>query len=433
MLQRLGFPAIGRHRQFVTAIVVDAIGSGVFLPISVLYFLQSTSLSLVHIGLALSIGSAIRLPLSPIVGDLVDRVGAKPVLLAANLLQAAGFVAYVFADSFAAVLLASALVQLGQSAFWGSYSPVVAAIAAPGERERWFGFLGALRNASFAVGGLAAAAVITIGTDFAYTAVVVVNAVSYVMAYVLLLSVEGPRPGGAASTPDGLPAGWGRVLRDRPYLLLVATNYTYAMSGMALNVVIPVYITTLVGLPGWVAGVVFTINTVMIGLGQGFAVNAMEGSVRTRIIALGSLLFAGSYAMLLGADWTTVPVGVVIVFAAAVVYTGGELFAGPVLDALSTDAAPIHLRGRYVSLYQMSWNVAATVAPATLTWLLDVGATAVWGALAAVSVAGIGLSALLRRTMPLAATAIPDTRPTASTPSATPSASGQPFEGPATG
>ncbi len=415
MLQRLGFPAIGRHRQFVTAITVDAIGSGVFMPISVLYFLESTSLSLARIGLALSIASALRLPFSPMLGGVVDRIGAKPVLLAANLLQTAGFVGFVFADSFATVLAASTVVQLGQSAFWGSFSPVVAAISEPGERERWFGFVGALRNASFAIGGLGAAAVITIGTDLAYTAVVVVNAASYLAAYVLLLSVEGPRPGGAVGSADGLPTGWGRVLRDRPYLVLVVTNYTYATSAMALNVAMPVYIARFLELPGWVAGIVFTINTVMIGLGQGLAVNAMEGWVRTRIVAFGSLLFAGSYVMLLSADWTSVPVGVLIVFVAAAVYTGGELFAGPVLNALSTDAAPIHLRGRYVSLYQMSWNVSSTIAPAALTWLLAAGSAAVWGALAAVSLVGVALSSLLRRRMPLAAATVPGSRPTEST------------------
>jgi MFS family permease len=411
VLQRLGFPAIGRHRQFVTAITVDAIGSGVFMPISVLYFVESTSLSLVHIGIALSIASALRLPFSPMLGGLVDRIGAKPILLAANLLQAAGFIGYTFAESFTAVLAASALVQLGQSAFWGSFNPVVAAISEPGERERWFGFVGALRNASFAIGGLGAAAVITIGTSFAYTAVVVVNAVSYLVAYVLLLSVEGPQPGGAATSTDGLPVGWGRVLRDRPYLLMVVTNYTFATSAMALNVAMPVYFTTFLGLPGWVAGAVFTINTVMIGLGQGFAVNAMEGSVRTRIIAFGSLLFAASYVMLISADWTTVSMGVVIVLVAAVVYTGGELFAGPVLNALSTDAAPPNLRGRYVSLYQMSWNVASTIAPAAMTWLLAAGAAAVWGSLTAISLVGVALSALLRRAMPLAAATVPRSRP----------------------
>lgn len=169
MLQRLGFPVIGAHRRFVTAIAVDAIGSGVFMPISILYFLSSTSLSLVHIGLALSIASALQLPFAPMLGGLVDRIGAKQVLLAANVVQALGFIGYVFADSFGSVLAAAAVVQLGQTAFWGAFSPLVATISEPGERERWFGFLGALRNASFAIGGLVAALAITVGTTTAYT------------------------------------------------------------------------------------------------------------------------------------------------------------------------------------------------------------------------------------------------------------------------
>ncbi|MEZ5097611.1 MAG: hypothetical protein R2731_16865 [Nocardioides sp.] len=42
MLHRLGFPAIGRHRRFVTAIAVDAVGSAVFMPVAMLYFLAVT-------------------------------------------------------------------------------------------------------------------------------------------------------------------------------------------------------------------------------------------------------------------------------------------------------------------------------------------------------------------------------------------------------
>lgn len=381
------------------------------MPVSVLYFLATTSLPLVQIGLALSIASALRLPLTPVLGGLVDRSGAKQVLLAANLIQAVGFVGYVFADSFTSVLIVSAVVQLGQTAFWGSFAPVVAAISEPGHRERWFGFLGALRNASFAIGGLVAALAITIGTPAAYTAVVLANAASFLLAYALLLAVAAPRNAAVPEPDAGAPVGWGRVLRDRPYLLLVATNFTYATSAMALNIAIPVYVTESLGLPGWVAGTVFTINTVMIGFGQGLVVNAMQGSVRTNVIALGSLLSAASYGVLLGADAASVPVGVAIVLIAAVVYTGGELVTGPVLAALSTDAAPEHLRGRYVSLYQLSWMVSSTVAPLALTWLLDAGSAPLWGALAAVALAGVALSSGLRRAMPLAAATVPNSRP----------------------
>ncbi len=411
MLARLGFPVIGQHRRFVTAMAVDALGSGVFLPVSLLYFLHTTSLPLTEIGLALSVAAAVQLPVGPLVGGLVDRVGPKRMLLAANLLEAVGFVGYMFVGSFTSVLVAAAVVQLGQTAFWGSFSPVVATIAEPGERERWFGFLGALRNASFAIGGVAAAVAITIGTTAAYTTVVAINAVSYVFAFALILSVASPPRVETPPATAGAPQGWSQVLADRAYLLLVTTNFTYAISAMALNIAIPVYLTQSLGLPGWVTGTAFTINTIMIGLGQGLVVNKMEGRVRANIIGVGCGLSAASYVVLLAAGWTSVSAGVVVALAGIIVYTGGELVAGPVLTALSTDAAPAHLRGRYVSLYQMSWTISMTVAPVALTWLLEQGSAALWGALGAVALAGIALSQLLRSVMPQAATTVPNTRP----------------------
>lgn len=410
MLKRLGFPEVGPHRRFVVAIAVDAVGSGVFLPVSILYFLESTSLSLTRIGLALSIAAALQLPIGPLVGGLVDRIGAKRVLLAANLLEAVGFLGYVFVDSFASVLAAATLVGLGTTAFWSSFSPVVATIASPGERERWFGFLGALRNASFALGGLAAGLAITVGTPAAYTAVVVANGASYVLAFTLLLSVDSGTQAEMTPQPTDVPAGWGQVLRDRGYRLLVTINYAYATSAMALNIALPVYLTRSLGLPGWVAGAVFTINTLMIGFGQGLVVDAMAGSVRANIVALGCLLSAASYVVLLGASWTGVGVGVVVALIGAVVYTGGELVAGPVLSALATDAAPPHLRGRYVSLYQMSWTMSGTIAPLSLTWLLEQGPVALWGALSLVALVGVGLSSRLPRVLSQAATTVPSRR-----------------------
>jgi MFS family permease len=411
MLSRLGFPPVGRHRRFVTAIAVDAIGSGVFMPISVLYFLTTTRLSLVEIGLGLSLASALRLPTAPFLGTLVDRVGAKRVLLGANVVQVVGFGCYVFVDSFVGLVAAATVVWVGQGAFWGSFSPVVASISRLGERERWFGFLGALRNAGFAIGGLGAAVVVTIGTGTAYTTVVVANALSYALSFALLLSVETartPADGGAASGG----AGWGVVLRDRPYLALVATNMTYAMSGNALNLAMPVYFTKLLGLPGWVTGAVFTINTVLIGFGQGLVVNAMTGSVRSRILVVGGLLTTASYLIMLAAGWTTTVVGVTVVLVAAVVYTGGELICGPVLVALSTDAARVDLRGRYTSLFQMSWTIASTVAPVVFTFRLARGTADVWLFMAAVAGVGVVASAALRRIM-LAASEVVDTSPTA--------------------
>src|SRR4051812_21364451 len=261
------------------------------MPISMLYFLVATDLSLVQVGAAISLASLVALPAGPLIGSVVDRAGAKRVLLAGNLLQGVGFVAYLVSDSFLAVTAWTVVVAVGRTAFWGSYGNIVAAISVPGEREKWFGFLGALRNVGFALGGLLSGLAISIGTQSAYVAVVVANAASDAVAFLLLLAVpaterkdHGPQPG-----------SWATVLRDRPYRLLWLVQLAFSTSMMVLVYALPVYATTVLGLPGWVSGAVFTLNTILVGFGQGLAVRAMTRRVRWRILVVANLCFAVSY------------------------------------------------------------------------------------------------------------------------------------------
>jgi MFS family permease len=277
---------------------------------------------------------------------------------------------------------------------------MVAAIAAPGERERWFGFLGALRNSGFAVGGLAAAAAMTVGTDVAYTAVVLVNAASYAASFLLMAGVaahEGNRPARGAQT-----GGWGVVLRDRGYRWLLGANFAYAMAGMALNIAIPVYVVQRLGLPGWVSGAVFVINTVLIGVGQGLVVNAMTGVLRTRILYVGMAATGTSFVLLELAHGPRRVTAIVVILVAAVVYTVGEMVCGPVLAALAAESAPVRLRGRYMAAYQSSWNGSSALAPVLFAWLLARGSLALWGGLVVVTVLGAGCVPRMRRTLPLA-------------------------------
>ena len=404
VLDRLGFPSIGPHRRFVTAIAIDAVGSGVFMPVCLLYFLVTTDLSLVQVGAAISLAAAAALPAGPLLGGVVDRYGAKRVLLAGNLLQAVGFLAYLATDSFVGLTLWTVVVTLGRTAFWGSYGNIVAAISVPGEREKWFGFLGALRNVGFALGGLLSGLAITIGTATAYYAVVVANAASYVVAFALLLRIPATSRTGHRATAGA----WGVVLRDRPYRLLWATQLVYSTAMMVLNFAMPVYATNVLGLPGWVTGAVFTLNTVMVGIGQGLVVRGITGHVRWRVLVAANLVFAASFLVLLGATWTSVALATVVVLLGSAIYTSGELLGGPVLGALAAEAAPEHLRGRYLALIQLTWQVATAVTPVVFAWLLDRGSVPIWLALALLSAVGAALAARLGAVLPEAARRVTD-------------------------
>ncbi len=400
MLQRLGFPDVGDHRRFVTAIGIDAIGSGTWMPVSMIFFLATTDLSLVQVGLALSLSSLLSLPAAVLVGQLVDRFGSKQVLQAGNALQAASFVLYPFVDQVWSVALVVSASVIGRTAFWGSYAPMVTLIAPPGEREKWFGFLGALRNAGFAVGGIVAAVALTVDATWLYYTVALLNAASYLLSFVLMAGVRAHEPGPAthADSADVL-GGWSAVLRDRGYRWLVASNFCYAMASAVLNIAIPVYVVEMLGLPGWVSATVFVINTLMIGVGQGLVVARMTGAVRSRIVALGLVLSAASFLVLLGARSLGVVAAVVVVLLGAVVYTLGELVAGPVLTTLAAESPPPALRGRYLATYQLSWNVATGVSPLLYAWLLHLGSVPAWLGMTAIALAGAAMTVPMRRSL----------------------------------
>ena len=390
---------MGEHRRFVAAIVADTVGSGLFMPLTLLYFLAMTDLSLVQIGSAMSVSAVLTMPGAFVIGSLVDRFGPRRMMLAGNLVQAAGMLAYLWADSLLAVALWTALLNVGRQSFWGSFGNVVTAISAPGERELWFGFLQAVRNLGYSIGGVLAGIALQIGTDLAFQTVVVVNAVTFVVAFVLLIDVPDHR----AATPDDAPVeGWGTVLRDGAYLRLVLGQFGFVAGMMVLNFALPVYVAETIDLPGWVVGAIFTLNTAMVGLGQGLVVRRMTGQVRSRMMGLAQVAFVVSYGMFVVAGWLPVWLAVALMLLGAAVYTLGELTGGPVLSATAAEAAPDHLRGRYLGLFQLSWGIGGAITPLAFTWLLDRGPTTLWWVLTLVAIVSATYLQRLPRVLPVA-------------------------------
>jgi len=392
VLSRLGLPDVTGSVPLLAALAVDAVGSGVFLPFSLLYFTATTALSLAQVGLALSVAAGLALPAGPLLGSLVDRAGAWRVLLAANLLQAVGVAGYLAVDGFGGLLVAAVVVALGNQAFWVAYSPLVTQVSAPGERERWYGLVGALRNAGLGLGGLLSGVALTVGGTAGYSGVVVVNAGSFLLAAgLLLLSRPSAAPPAPAAGAVG-PGGWRTVLRDRPYVALSVVTTAFATNSFALTLVLPVYAVARLGLPTWLPGAGLTLNCLLITLAQGPVVRALTGRSRVWALQASSALSAGFAVVVLACSAVPPAAGVPVVLVAVLVFTLGEMVESPVLATLASEAAPDALRGRYLALNQLSWNVSNTVAPALLTALLAAGDAPVWlalVALAAVAAAGI--------------------------------------------
>ncbi|MFD7339913.1 MFS transporter [Streptomyces violascens] len=395
---------IAGERRMLVAMAVDATGSGMYVPFSLVFFHHVTGLSFATVGLVLTVVGLAGLGALPLAGSAVDRYGARRVQLLLYGVRGAGFLLYPFAHSlpaFAAVALATAF---GDRAFPAVQQSLLGEVAQGADRDRLQASSRALRNGGLGAGSLLASLVVGFGGDAGFTAAAWLNAASFALAALLMRGVRGERraPVEGAAQPA---AGYRQVFADRPFLGLTAVNFLNALGYSALSVLFPLYITTWLHGPQAITGTAFTLNTVMCAAG-GVVVAARvrsRGARRTRSSALGSLLFAAAFAaqILLGTfrPGSGVVLGGALLLIVAL-YTLGELVHSPSAGALSVAAAPEALRGRYLAAYQLSWSLSAAVAPSLFTALMAVDGRLPWVLLVGTSVVAAGVVVRLERVLP---------------------------------
>jgi MFS family permease len=369
------------------ALGIDNFGSGLFLPLALVYVTQVVGLPLVMAGTAVTLGAVGGLVIPPLAGRLVDRVGPRTVVIGAQVLQAAGAGAYLFADSAGLVVAATVLLAAGQQLFYSSLFVLIADVAGDVPKDRPFAEVGMVRAASFGLGGLVAGALLTwLGTTGYRIALAVDAATFFVAASILACFVHLARPHrehGERSV---------RVLRNRPYLALILFSGLFGLSLDFFLIGMPVFVLDRLHGPAWLPGAILALLTVLTSLGGTLALRLTARLSRIAAMRAGSALFAAWCLVSLGVLLVPDEWHVVYLLVSTLVFAAGDLVFGPRSGALAEAAAPPVARGRYLAAYQYAFTVAQVIAPAVVA-LFSVADWLPWvlvGSCAGLAVAGLG-------------------------------------------
>jgi MFS family permease len=392
----------------VTA-AVNGIGTGMYVPFTLVFFHAVTGLSFTVVGAVLTATGLAGIAVLPLAGAAVDRYGAKRVQYALYGVRVAGFALYPFAHSLPAFAAVALVTAAADRAFPAAQQSLIGEVASGAGQDRLQASTRALQNAGNGAGALLATLVVSLAGSAGYTYAAWGNALSFALAALLLRPLRplrqvrrGRAAGAAAPVARRAGAGYRLVLADRPFLVVTGANFLNALSYSALSVLFPLFMVEWLHGPSVLTGAAFTLNTVLCavaGIGVGARVRG-AGARRTRAAALGGALFATAFAaqIVLGTvrpGSATVLGGALV--AVVVVYTLGELIHSPAAQVLAVAAAPEAVRGRYLAAYQMSWSLAKAVAPSLFTALLALDGRAPWAVLVLTSVIA---AALLIRTEP---------------------------------
>ncbi len=368
-------------RRLLLLFFVDAIGTGLFLAGSALFFTRVVGLSNAEVGIGLSLSAVVGFVCAVPIGRMADRFGARRTLIALYFTRGLGFVAYLFVHDVAGFVAVSCLLGASQWAAGPLVQALVGTVVDESSRVRTMATMNAVRNAGFVIGaGLASLAIAT-GSGFGYRALVAGNALSFFVTTVLLARTRlaSRRP----AAPRAERGARGR-LPERRYLLLAAANGMLFMHTVLLAVGLPLWITTHSQAPAELVGAVVALNTITaIGLGIRLS-RGVDGvaSGATRHLWAG-LSLAGCCALVALSDGMGGAAASLLLLGAALCLTLGELWQSTGAWALSYALSPEDRRGYYLTVYNLGEPCAAMLGPLLLTVAVMPQARVGWLSLAA--------------------------------------------------
>jgi len=204
------------RKGLLLTLAIDNFGSGLLLPLVLIYSVQVVGLSVALAGMLLFVGSLIGLIAPVLVGAVVDRVGPRRVVIASQAMQATGMAFYLLAGvtgtagaasggsatTVALATVGAVLVAAGTQTFYSSLFSLIAAVAGQGPKDKAFAHVDMVRSAAFGIGALSAAAMLTWLDAPALRAAVALNAFSFVIAAALLWKLVRVQTATATTQPD---------------------------------------------------------------------------------------------------------------------------------------------------------------------------------------------------------------------------------------
>jgi len=380
--------------------LANAIGNGLAFPFLVIYLHNVRGFSLGTAGLVLATTGAVSLLAGPAVGIVVDRIGGRATLATALVLLAIGFGSYPLITEPWHAFLASAIAGLGNSGFWPSQSALLAGLTPPARRHSAFALQRVTRNLGIGLGGVAGGLIATTSSPGSFTVLFLLDAATFLVFVGMLAFV--PEPELPEEEGEALaPGRYADVLRNRVFLGIVLLNVLFVAAGYAQFELLPVFAKNEAGVAEAGIGLIFLVNTIVIVLAQFPVSKALEGRRRMAALALMCALWALAWVIVLLGGLRLEATAAAVAFGlAAVVFGLGECFQGPVQGALVADLAPPRLRGRYMAVSTISWDIGFIVGPAVGGFVLAAEPLALWpGAAVVCLLAGVG-ALMLERDLP---------------------------------
>jgi MFS family permease len=357
---------------------LDNFGTGLVFPFLVLYLHDVRGLSFQTAGLFIAVRGAVGFLLAVPAGVLVDRLGARTVAVGSLVIAALSWLALTRVSTPLEAYAVAGLIGASNGGFWPAYSTLLAGLAPEDKVHDAFSIANLMRNAAIGLGAVIGGLVASTAHPQSYTLLFVINALSFTGYAVVAAALPAAKRVATHARP-AVADRYRDVIGDRGLLAVVAVNASFIATFTAANSFVAPYLHDHAGVSEAGIGLAWAINTAAIVLLQLPVARLMRGRRYMAGIAVGAVLWATSLLIIAAAGVATVgEAAVAMVSLAFVLYAATDCLLTPTQGAMVAQLAPDYLRGRYMAVSSMSWEVGAFVGPAVAGVLYAARPTAMW-------------------------------------------------------
>ena len=348
-------------------VAIDAIGIGIIFPVMPDLMRQVTHADLATAslwgGVLATSFAVMQFLFGPMVGNLSDAYGRRPVLLVALAVMAVDYAVMALAPNVW-VLLVGRIVAGIAAATYATANAYLADITAPDDRGRVFGYLGAAFGIGFIVGPLIGGVAGTFGVRAPFAIAALLSAANLALGTVTLresLTIDLRRPFQLARANPLVAL---RAIRHLPGMgRYLAISAIWVLAYQSYTSVWAFYGTERFGWNAWWNGMALAAYglgfTLVLALLVGPAIKTM-GERRTAIVGMVlDILAFVAYGFLTSGFWA-----MVVTPLAAL---GG--IGGPALQALMTNATPADQQGELQGVQASVSALASGVSPMVMTFV----------------------------------------------------------------
>ena len=347
-------------------------GASMIWPFLMIYVSEQLDLSLTAVSSLMTINAVMTLVTSFIGGPIIDRIGRKWVMVLSLAVTGLSFLLMIPANSLLAYALLMARRGSFRPLFQVGADAMMADLIAPKKRPDAYAVLRMIKNVGVALGPAIGGFIATTSYNSAFF-IAAACLIIYSLVMALFAQETLPQQSVLDHKYRSQFSGYGEILKDKLFVYFALAFTLTQVCATLIWVLLGVYAKQNYQIPENQFGLIATTNAVLVVALQYPVTQVTKRHETLRVMAIGTLLYAvgvGSIAFGSGfwGFWSSM-----------VIMTFGELILIPTATTFTANLAPTDMRGRYMSIYNLTWGLAAGVGPLLGGLLNDaLGPRAIW-------------------------------------------------------